>query len=45
MEYLGLAGAWKKLEGFAVSEPTTLVFVVLGVAAALILAVNWLLKK
>ena len=45
MEYLGLAGAWKKFEGFAVSEPTGTVLIVLGVAVALILAFNWLAKK
>lgn len=45
MEYLGLAGAWKKFEGFAFSEPMSLVFVVLGVAVVLIMAFNWLSKK
>ncbi|GEM_PF-2827502 len=45
MEYLGLAGAWKKFEGFTVSEPTITVFIVLGVAVVLVLAFNWLAKK
>ncbi len=45
MEYLGLAGAWKTFEGFAISEPMVTVLIVLGVAVVLVLAFNWLAKR
>ncbi|MEE9289544.1 MAG: hypothetical protein V3U99_00880 [Alphaproteobacteria bacterium] len=45
MEYLGLAGAWKSFEGFAISEPMVTVLIVLGVAVVLVLAFNWLAKR
>jgi hypothetical protein len=45
MEYLGLVWVWKKVEGFALSEPTRLVLVVLGVAVVFVLVFNWLSKK
>ena len=45
MEYLGLAGAWKAFEGFAISEETLLVLGGLGVVVVLIMAFNWLSKK
>ena len=45
MEYMGMAGLWKKFEGFAVTEPESTIFIALGVAVALILVFKWLAKK
>ncbi|MGE0652833.1 MAG: hypothetical protein AB7P12_13960 [Alphaproteobacteria bacterium] len=45
MEYLGIAGLWKKFEDFALSDPTSLATTLLIVAAIIIFVVYHLLKK
>jgi len=45
VEYLGLTGLWRQFEDFALSDPTSLAFTLLVVAAVTIFVVYRLLKK
>ena len=45
MEYLGIAGAWKKAEKFAFSDPDTLMVAAIVGAVILIFVIRWLIKK
>ena len=45
MEYLGIAGAWKKAENFAVTDPDTLMVAAAVGAVVLIFLIRWLFKK
>lgn len=45
MEYLGIAGIWKKAENYAFSDPDTLMVAGIVGAVLLIFLVRWLLKK
>ena len=45
MEYLGIAGAWKKAENFSVTDPDTLMVAAVVGAVILIFLIRWLIKK
>jgi hypothetical protein len=45
MEYLGIAGAWKKAEDFAVTDPNSLMVAAVVGAVILIFLIRWLIKK
>ncbi len=45
MEYLGIGGAWKKAENFAVTDPDTLMVAAVVGAVILIFLLRWLIKK
>ena len=45
MEYLGIAGAWKKAEIFAITDPDTLMVAAAVGAVILIFLIRWLIKK
>ena len=45
MEYFSIAGAWKKVENFAVTDPETLMVAAVVGAVILILLIWWAMKK
>jgi len=45
MEYRGIAGAWKKVENFAVTDPDSLMVAAAVGAVILIFLIRWLIKK
>lgn len=45
MEYLGIAGIWKKAGNFTFSDPDTLMIAGFVGAVMLIFLIRWLIKK
>ncbi len=45
MEYLGIAGAWKKAENFGATDPDALMVAAVVGAVILIFVIRWLVKK
>jgi uncharacterized membrane protein YeaQ/YmgE (transglycosylase-associated protein family) len=45
MEYMNIAGMWKKAEHFAATDPDTLMVTAVVGAVILIFLIRWLIKK